>query len=339
MAINPVNINQLNNVDLNQTNQTSRQQNNVVGDNQVNTSVNDSRIGNNAFQADLAKTSLNKALPNTNLVAKNGAVEDKVEDMASFRNKDAASFIRNQRNAINASAARNGVQPETLAAIMFQENRYYGLDDTYQDAAAKDWVRLEGKGIAAAGFYGQLVATGKGNFEANTFGKAQIRLDNLKKIISEGRLSNLISPQDWNKMDNTQKSVAALKLVLNDNNTADIVGAWAGKVKQDWTQRGGSNLINTPRGEYKLLTSIYSQYSPGSSKVNSNPNLSHNPYSSNNSSINKSGRDAISNYGVIWKALNTNENITGFQSSRLPENLRYNPNEPLEGGNGRLLGN
>jgi hypothetical protein len=62
MAVNPVNTNQLNNLDLSQTNQTSTQENKVTANNEVNTTVNDSRIGNNAFQANLTRANLNEAI-------------------------------------------------------------------------------------------------------------------------------------------------------------------------------------------------------------------------------------------------------------------------------------
>lgn len=304
-----------------------------------NSPANTSKIGELSLQAEQMRAKLNSEIAQPVLVAANDRVQDNIDDLPAFKNRDAANFVRNQRQAVGNAANRYGLQPETIGAIMFQEARYYGYDDTFQDSAARSWTKFkqEGKEIEAASFYVQLVATGKGNFDANTFGKAQIRLDNLKGLISEGRLSHLISPDQFNRMDSSQQSVAALNLVLNDNNTADIIGAWAQKVKQDWIDRGGSRIINEPRGEYKLLTTIYSQYSPGSSRVNPNPNLSHNPYSEN-SSINKSGRDAISNYGAIWKALYTNDEITGFRTSRLDSNLRYDPSEPLRGGNGRILG-
>ncbi len=269
-----------------------------------------------------------------------GKVEDKIDNLSEYQNRNSANFIRGNRDSIFEASQIYGIQHQTIAAVAFQEHRYYGPDDIYLDSSARSWVdfKSQGKEIEAAAFYIQVWGGGKANFDGVTFGKAQIRLDNLKSLISEGRLSKFISSSEFGNMNNDQRSIAALNLVLNESNTPYIIGAWQQKSKEDWLDRGGSPLINEPVNEYKLLTSLYSQYSPGISRVNPNPDLSHNPYS-DNSSINKSGRDAISNYGVIWKALYTNDSINGFSTSRLSEDSRFYPNEPLRGGDGNILGN
>jgi hypothetical protein len=353
MAINPVNINQLNNVDLNQTNQTSRQQNNVVGNNQVNTSVNDSRIGNNAFQADLTKAALNKSVqpnePNTaapNTIASRTSFEPiKKED-----NKAAADFVRKNRAYIQAAAKQYNVAPELIGNILFQEKRNAGAADRTQDAFANDWLkqRAEGKTtLSLEAFrdkykenrfdFGRQAAL-KSTVDKTSFGSAQMQLGLVKELIGKGLVKtpngvsgvNIPSPQEWSKLSADEKNEKALSLLMNDKMTPYLVGARAKQTVDHWKAKGGTDISNpnvTNRNDigntnhYRILTQLYSVGLEGKSGVGKGDELR------KYKDINESGQDAVTNLPVTIKALYTDEPFYGFEKTKLPkENGGIYPN-------------
>jgi hypothetical protein len=241
-------------------------------------------------------------------------------------NQLAAEWIRSQRGNIEQAAKQNGVSPWAIGAVMFQEarnyNRDFGLDADF-DSKASAWVNAAPNTPAATAAAIDLQdsavgVTQDGTIETASFGPAQIQLRNVKALVDSGYLAK---PAGYDQ-DPTR---AALALSLDRNQTANLVGAQLRRISDDWIARGGTDRIRTdPQAQYKLLTQLYSQYTPGQSPANPNPNLS-------TSKLNESGQDAVANFSVIRKALYTNSPIYGFEGQRLPAELRYNPNNPLEG--------
>lgn len=244
-------------------------------------------------------------------------------------NRNAANYVREQRENILAAAERYGIAPEAIAAVLFQEARHYDKDggfDSKFDNLAKKWVDAPFGSDEAKRAFNSLsqaardgVAFGIKGKEYNniSYGKAQMQLDNAKRLIREGYVQ---PPQGWSQ----NQDRAALKLLLDDDKAPQLIAAWQKLTVDDWTKRGGTNLIKTnTEAQYKLLTQLYSQYTPGESKVNPKPDL-------RTTQINESGRDAVENFSVIWKALYTNDAFAGFDGKRLPREQRYNPiDDPL----------
>jgi hypothetical protein len=209
---------------------------------------------------------------------------------------------------------------------MFQEARNYNRDlglDADFDSKASAWVNATPNTAAATAAAIDLQDAAVGvtqdsTIETASFGPAQIQLRNVKALIDSGYLTK---PAGYDQ-DSTR---AALALSLDRNQTANLVGAQLRRISDDWVARGGTDRIRTdPQAQYKLLTQLYSQYTPGQSPANPNPNL-------NTGKLNESGQDAVANFSVIRKALYTNSPIHGFEGQRLPAELRYNPKNPLEG--------
>jgi hypothetical protein len=241
-------------------------------------------------------------------------------------NRQAAEWVRSQRDNIAAAAQRNGVSPWAIGAVMFQEarnyNRDFGLDGDF-DSKARAFVNATPGSAAAtaAGIDLQDAAAGvtsDGTINTASFGPAQIQLRRVKELIDGGYINK---PAGYDQ-DPTR---AALQLSLDRNQTANLVGAQLRRISDDWVQRGGSDKIRSdPEAQYKLLTQLYSQYAPGESRANPNPEL-------RTARLNESGQDAVANFSVIRKALYTNSPIYGFEGQRLPASQRYNPKDPLEG--------
>jgi hypothetical protein len=343
MAVNPVNINQVNNLDLNQTNQTSTQENKVTANNQVNTSVNDSRIGNNAFQAGLAKANLNKSVQTneTNAAAPITIASRTVfEPIKKEDNKAAADFVRTNRAYIQAAAKQYNVAPEVIGNILFQEKRNAGSADRTQDAFANDWLkqRAEGKTNLSLEAYrnkykefdpGREAAL-KSTVDNTSFGSAQMQLGLVKELIGKGLVKtpngvsgvNIPSPQEWSKLSADEKNKIGLSLLMNDKMTPYLVGARAKQTVDHWKAKGGTDISNpnvTNRNDigdtnhYRMLTQLYSVGLEGKKGVGKGDELR------KYKDINESGQDAVTNLPVTIKALYTDEPFYGFDGTKLPK--------------------
>jgi hypothetical protein len=351
MAINPVNVNQLNNLDLNQNNQISTQQNKVTANNQVNTSVNDSKIGNNSFQADLTKAALSKSVQTneTNTAAPNTiASRTSFEPIKKEDNKAAADFVRKNRAYIQAAAKQYNVAPELIGNILFQEKRNAGSADRTQDAFANDWLKQRAEGKTTLSFeafrskykefnIGREAAL-KSPVNAMSFGSAQMQLGLAKELIGNGLLKapngvsgvNIPSPQEWSKLSADEKDKTALNILLNDKMTPYLVGARAKQTIDHWKAKGGTDISNpnvTNRNDigntnhYRVLTQLYSVGLEGKSGVGKGDELR------KYKDINESGQDAVTNLPVTIKALYTDEQFYGFDGTKLPkENGGIYPN-------------
>jgi hypothetical protein len=126
MAINPVNIKQVNNLDLNQTNQISTQQNKVVGNNQVNTSVNDSRIGNDTFQANLLKSNIERTISNP--VEKSSGLIAQGGSSANLSQK-----ITRTLNAANLTTAQRAKAESIMNRFVSNQSNYQRMGATRRD--------------------------------------------------------------------------------------------------------------------------------------------------------------------------------------------------------------
>lgn len=244
-------------------------------------------------------------------------------------NRLAAEYVRSQRDNIDAAARASGISPYAIGAVMFQEARNYDTVDEMFDVKARAFVQADPGSAAAtaAGIDLQDAAVGlsqDGTIDTVSFGPAQIQLRNVRALIEQGYLPK---PAGYD----TDPTRATLALALDPSQAPYVVAAHLRRVSDDWVARGGTTDIRSnPEAQYKLLTQLYSQYSPGESRANPNPDL-------RTSRLNESGQDAVANFSVIRKALYTDSPIHGFEGQRLPAEQRYDRNDPLQGLPGRRL--
>ncbi len=244
-------------------------------------------------------------------------------------NRLAAEYVRSQRDNINAAAQASGVSPWAIGAVLFQEARNYdGFDADFDNKARAFLATTPGTAEAtAAGIELQDAAVGlaqDSTINTVSFGPAQIQLRNVKALVDQGYLAK---PANYD----SDPLRATLELATNPSQAPYVAAAHLRRVADDWVARGGTpDIRSNPETQYKLLTQLYSQYSPGESRPNPSPDL-------RTGNLNESGQDAVANFSVIRKALYTDSPIYGFEGQRLPADLRYNPQDPLQGLPGRRL--
>jgi hypothetical protein len=236
------------------------------------------------------------------------------DGLCAETNKAAADYVRLHRNEIFAAASKYNVEPETVASLLFQEQRFYDDADKSQDAIASDW--LNGKGGAGSfqsyvdsDFFRKLGAGMLRPVDEVSFGPAQIQLRNAKELIDLGYLDGMVLPNgttfdratQWNNLSNDDKDRLALTLLLDPSKSVELTAAWNRYTIDDWVARGGDPRVETdPQVQYSVLNQLYSFYDPGTSRANPNPTTSYQDMST-------PGQDAVSNFSVIWKALYTND--------------------------------
>jgi hypothetical protein len=242
-------------------------------------------------------------------------------------NRLSAEYVRSQRSNIAAASQASGVSPWAIGAVLFQEARNYNSFDADFDNKARAWLDAPPGSAQATGAAIDLQDAAIGlaqdsTIESVSFGPAQVQLQNVKALINEGYLAR---PPGYDA-DPTR---AALALSLSPQQAPYVAAAHLQRVSDDWIRRGGTPAIRTdPEAQYKLLTQLYSQYSPGKTRPNPSPDL-------RSEKINASGQEAVANFSVIRKALFTDSPIYGFDGKKLPESQRFNPQDPLEGLPGR----
>jgi hypothetical protein len=348
-----VKVEQSNNIFFQENIQVSKKLNENIDTNQANATVNDSKVGNDAFQANLTKATLNNSIrSNETNVTTPTIIASRTwfEPIKKEDNKAAAEFVRQNRAYIQDAAKQYNVAPEVIGNILFQEKRNAGSADRTQNEFAKEWLekRASGKTTLSLEAYRNKYkefnpsreAALKSSVDKTSFGSSQMQLGLVKELIGNGLLKtpngvsgvNVPSVQEWSKLSNDEKNKIGLSLLLNDKVTPYLVAARNRQTIDHWKAKNGTDISNptniTNRNDigntnhYRILTQLYSVGLEGKNGVGKGDSLR------KYKDINQSGQEAVTNLPVTIKALYTDDPFYGFDDKKLPkENGGIYPNE------------
>jgi hypothetical protein len=272
-----------------------------------------------ALRQDRLAYSTTAPLPNETPGARSN--RDKENDLVPTRarNTEALQYVANVRTNIYDASQRTNVQPEVIAAILFEEGRRTDGGDNAQLREAlynvRNLTKYEPSGLAWK----------------ESLGRSQMQVGTLDRLIKNGALDsgkNLVgrdvipsslrpSSGEYAKLNAGQRYRICVEILANDKAAPYLTGMYAADLAREYKARGGDPRITDwvsskystnakqDTAQYHILPQVYS------TGVANRPQ----PVVDPNSPQNYRGFDAKFNYAPINRALSAGV-ITPFEGWR-----------------------
>jgi hypothetical protein len=189
----------------------------------------------------------------TQQIAQRPAIHRELDDNFSREdNSRALQIVVDQRNQITDAANEYNVSPQVISAILFEEARRYGADDSAQDAALNATL----------------------NFGSGTYGRAQMSGETLRGLLAGGYLDgakhsidgfNLKTQAEYNSMRPVQQAAYERDLLLSNAAAPHLIAAYSRQTIDNFKSRlpsieqqalNGRSVRDT--NHYRILTQVYS---------------------------------------------------------------------------------
>jgi hypothetical protein len=189
----------------------------------------------------------------TQQIAQRPAIHRELDDNFSREdNSRALQIVVDQRNQITDAANEYNVSPQVMSAILFEEARRYGADDSLQDAALNTTL----------------------NFGTGTYGRAQMSGETLRGLLAGGYLDgakhsidgfNLRTQAEYNSMRPVQQAAYERDLLLSNAAAPHLIAAYSRQTIDNFKGRlpsieqqplNGRSVRDT--NHYRILTQVYS---------------------------------------------------------------------------------